>query len=402
MNRKMLTILLLSFTFFLTSTTVTAQTETPPGEDSLPLGAVTGKIVNLSQSGNIPEKVEVMAHIWDQAEDKGMYHGESRPDGTFRIDNVPLETGSVYLVMAVYNDVTYYSQSVVLNSENSLNFEVPIFENTTDISQVQVDRAYMFINVAADGLEVKQIYLLSNLGDHTVKDATKLEDGSYATLRFPLPAEADYIFFNPDESERFIKVPGGFADKAPLMPSSQASQFMVSYLLPFDGEKQIDFTAPMNIKLMNFLIPADAGMSLSGEGLGVPEITSMQDGKTFKVYSYQQLNEGKTISISISGSPGSGIGSGSFVSSPYRSGMTAGLAILGLSMIGMGVWWAHKTSEKETSNANENNIDRTLDELIAEIAQLDESYEKGEIPAGEYQTKRANMLKQAKDRMSEE
>ncbi len=405
MNHKNITVILLLITFFLSSTTVKAQTETPPGEASLPTGAVTGTIANLSQGENIPEKVELMVHIWDQTADKGMFHGTSRPDGTFRIENVPLETGAEYLVMAVYNDVTYYSQSVVLNSENSLNFEVPIYESTTDISQVQVDQLHVLFDVAADGLEVKEIYIFSNLGDRTVKDAAKLEDGSLATFEFPLPADADYIFFKPDtDNERFVKFPGGFADKAPLMPGSQTGQFMVSYLLPYDGEKQIDFTVPINIKVMNFLIPADAGITLSGAGLGEPETTSMQGGSTFKIYYYSELDAGNTISISISGTSDSSNASGSFFSSPLRTGMTVGLIILGLSMIVISVWWARKTKENETnddeSGENENDKDETLDELIADIAQLDESYEKGEIPAEEYHVKRASLMKQVKSRMA--
>lgn len=407
MNRKNIIILLLMIAFFLPSKLVKAQTETPPVEASLPTGVITGKIVNLSQGGKIPENIELMVHAWDQTADLGMIHGTSQPNGTFRIEKVPFERDAEYLVMAVYKDVTYNSPSAVLDSGDTLNIDMPIYESTTDLSQIQVDQLHVLFDEAVDGLEVKEIYVFSNLGDRTVKEAAKLDDGSYATFKVPLPAEADYIFFKPDnDQERFVKFPGGIADKAPLLPGSQTGQFMVSYLLPYKGQTKFTYTAPLNIDQVNLLIPAEKGLTLSGPGLGTPEITSMQDGETtFKIYSYSKLEAGKTISVSVSGTSGIGKASNSFTSPPLRVGVTVGLAILGFSMIATGVWWTYRTKDNESDDDEsllENHVTDGMLELILSIAQLDESYEKGEIPAEEYQAERAILMKQAKTRMVEE
>ncbi len=407
MNYKNIVIILLMAAIFLPSRLAKAQTETPPTEAPLPTGVVTGTIVNLSQDGKIPENVELMVHAWDQTAELGMIHGTSQPNGTFRIEKVPFETDAEYLVMAVYKDVTYYSKSAVLDSGDTLNIDVPIYESTTDLSQVQVDQLHVLFDEAVDGLEVKEIYVFSNLGDRTVKEAAKLDDGSYATFKVPLPAEADYIFFKPDDDkERFVKYPGGIADKAPLMPGAQTGQFMVSYLLPYKGQTKFTYTASLNIEQVNLLIPAEKGLTLSGSGLGTPETTSMQEGgATFKIYSYSKLQAGKTISVSVSGTSGIGNTSDSFTSPPLRVGVTVGLAFLGLSMIATGIWWTYKTKDNESDDDEsllENHVTDDMLELILSIAQLDESYERGEILAEDYQEKRASLMKQAKTRMVEE
>ena len=130
MKRYIPTALLLIPALILLVAPVKAQTATPPAGTATPSGAVTGTIVNRSRGGSIPPELELMVHVWDQTTDKGMFHGKSQPDGTFRIENVPLEAGSEYLVMAVYNDVTYNSQPVAFESGNSLNIDAPIYDST--------------------------------------------------------------------------------------------------------------------------------------------------------------------------------------------------------------------------------------------------------------------------------
>lgn len=409
MLRKTVAVVLLAIALFFPSRLVKAQTETPPtpSAPSVPTGVVTGKIVNRSQGGKVPEKAELMVHVWDQTADKGMYHGTSQPDGTFQIDKIPFLPGNNYLIMAVYNDVTYYSETKVLESGDTLNFDVPVYETTTDLSQVKVDQLHIIFDESADGLEVREVYILSNLGDRTVKDATKLDDGSPATLKVPLPTDADYIFFKPDnEQDRFVKFPGGMADKSPLLPGPQTGQFMVSYLLPYKGQKDFSYTAPFNIDRANLLIPADKGLTLSGAGLGEPDIKPINQGQTpYKIYSLSGLEIGKSINISISGTA-NGNASNPLSAISSKFGIATGLGFLGLVMVVIGGVWAYQVKKQEADDNEEDsldddNSDDELERLIAAIARLDETHEKGEISPEEYKAERSSLMQQAKARMTE-
>lgn len=412
MKRYMTIVLLPGFILLLLAAPVKAQTATPPAKTATPPGVVTGTIVNHSRDGATPPELELMVHAWDQTTDKGMFHGKSRTDGSFRIENVPLEAGSEYLVMAVYNHVTYTSQPVAFESGNSLNIDVPVYDSATDLSQVQVDQMHVLLRFAPDGLEVKEIYLISNRGDRTINEAIPLDDGSLATLKFPLPDNADYIFFDPDsDRERFVKFAGGFADKDPLLPGDSSGQFMVSYLLPYTPNMPFTYKAPLDTKRLDFLVPEDDGMILTGLDLGAPRTTTLQNGSAYLVYSYLELRAGKTVSLSISGTPKLGTANGnpsnfSGVFSPTsRIIVETGAIILGFAMVAFGIWrWRrNEEDDKSEEECGQNNAAEatTLDDLIVKIARLDSGLEKGEIQEDDYRTRRASLVQQAKEMMHE-
>src|SRR5512138_3711353 len=189
---------------------VRAQTVTPPAptsEAATGTGQVSGKIIDQNLGAPVTGVQEVMLHIWDANNTAiNMLHANSAADGSFLFTGVDLQAQYVYGVMAVFRGVTYLS-AVIPPKEGSqqLQLDVPVYETTQDLSAVQIDQMHVLFNFAADGLELTEIYAVSNSGQRSVKDAVKLPDGKTATLRYPLQASADYVFFQPDESERFVK-----------------------------------------------------------------------------------------------------------------------------------------------------------------------------------------------------
>ncbi|MEW5939316.1 MAG: hypothetical protein AB1750_06630, partial [Chloroflexota bacterium] len=251
-----------------------AQTVTPP-----PGGKVSGRIVNQNQGTVVSESLEVMLHIWDKDfVDINMLHGQSAPDGTYVFTEVELQPQYLYGVMAIFEGVSYLSQILPPgDGSGSLELEVQVYETTKDTSTIQIDQLHVLFDFAEDGLETTEIYALSNSGERTVKDALSLDDGTQATSLYPLPADADYIFFQPEEEGRFIKFPGGYADTSPLLPGTQSGQHAVNYLVPYSQERTYRYVSPFNIKAMNFLLPQNAGVSLRGEGLAGPQLATLSN-----------------------------------------------------------------------------------------------------------------------------
>src|SRR6266542_3300146 len=225
---------------------VRAQTETPPAG---PLGQVSGTVTNRNTGKTVAESLDVMLHVLDlDYTDKDMIHGKSQADGTFLFTDVPFNSDTQFAVMATFDGVTYYSDTAPADMGSlKLGIDVPVYETTNDLVNVQVDQMHVLFDFSTDGLETKELYIISNRGERTVKDVYDLGDNKFAALEFPLPKDADYIFFKPDDQDRFVKLSGAFADTYPILTGNQPSQVMTSYLVPYSGERVYTYTAPVNM-----------------------------------------------------------------------------------------------------------------------------------------------------------
>jgi hypothetical protein len=368
---------------------VLAQTETPPVG---PTGKVTGTIVNRNSGKLVSESLEVMLHILDQdLAELDMKHSQSQPDGKFAFTEVPFDASMQYAVMAIFDGVTYVSDTTPANMTSlQTAMDVPVYDSTSDPASMQVDQMHVLFGIAEDGLEIKEIYAFTNTGERTVKDVYKLEGDKFATLKFPLPADADFIFFNPEDKDRFVKFSGGFADTYPVLPG-ESSQIMVSYLVPYSGEKTYTYMAPLNIARINFLMPDQVNISLKGSGLIGPESVNLQDKGSYLIYSYTDLKAGQTVSVSIGGKTDSAP-SNRKSNNPFA----IGAAFLGLFAIGAGVWWWRRPDDTDEETGNRPDAEMDLDQTINEIARLDEVHEKGEIDEEEYCESRDVLRRKAK------
>jgi len=368
-----------------------AQSETPP---TGPVGEVRGKIINRNSGNVVAESLEVMLHVLDQDfVDLDMKHAQSKPDGTFVFTDISFDANLQFTVMTIYDGVTYSSNPAPTDMKSmQVAVDVPVYETTNDLTSVQIDQMHVLFDFAEDGLEIKEIYVISNTSERTVKDVYKLEADRAATLKFPLQEDADYIFFKPDDQDRFVKFNGGFADTYPILPVTGSSQLMVIYLVPYDGEREYTYSAPLNVVRMNFLLPEQANVSLQGFGLTGPESVTLQNGESYEVYSYSGLNAGQTLSISIGGK----VGTESSKNSNTRNSIAIGTTFLGFAIIGLGVWWWRKSENTRNADNDIHSNEATLDGLILEIAELDEEYEKGSLSSEAHQHLRQNLMRKAK------
>ena len=228
MNKKISYVLLMALVMSVLAThPVSAQTDTPP---SGPTGEVTGKIINQNTGQAVAESLEVMLHILDQNyAEAGMLHAQSLADGTFLFSDAPFEENLQFAVMATFEGVTYFSEVIPVDTASmQVNVDVPVYESSSDLANVQVDQMHVLFNFAEDGMETKEIYILSNAGERTVKDVYQLDADKTATLEFPLPSDADFVFFKPDDQDRFVirvRIAHEFAaDRAASSAGSRSSK----------------------------------------------------------------------------------------------------------------------------------------------------------------------------------
>lgn len=408
MSIKRITLFLLAITYLsIYVAPVNAQTETPQAESFT--GEVSGRLVNKSPDGGIPENVDLMLHIWDQNYNGlGMLHGQSSPDGSFVFPDVEFDPALIYAVMANYDGATYFSETKApAQGDSSLEFEVPIYDTSPQLSQVSIDQAHVLFSFGQSSLEVLEVYFLSNLGKYTIKDAVTLENGQTATLRFRMPEDAYEISYKDNENGRFIQLLGGFADTSPLVPGRGSAQIVLRYLLPYENQYNFTFQPPVPVENIDFLVVQDESITVQGDGLTLEGPQTVQDGTTFDVYSHVSLQADAEVEISLSGEPAN-------VSSPdmvtNELGETAktsfnleiglGALALGLALVGAGVWWWRKPGDEDELDGLLEQADYR--DLVAQIVELDETYQAGEIPEDEYRRRRQSFIDEGKALLIEE
>lgn len=413
MNRKRTLIFVISLVIILVpAIIVKAQTETPSDEEAptSQTGFATGIIINQSPGGEVPESVDLMLHIWDQNyQGKGMLHGQSSPDGSFQFADVPLEPNSIYAIMATYKGATYFSEPILLGPEDTLlEFEVPIYETTTDASHVRAEQVHVLFSFDQGGLRVWEVYLLSNLGEYTVKDAVTLEDGLTATIKFTLPEDAANVSFDSGDQTRFVQFSGGFADTWPLVPGVESSQVVLSYILPYDGALTFTFKPTMKVKGLRFLIIQDPGITIDGDDLIHDGTQALQDGTAFDVYAREELPANESIEVIISGEPTASVlrletpESGMPIIRSSRLEIGIGVFVLGLALVGVGIWWWRKPPDGDRETVEDILEWSDFRDLVVQIVELDEAYRDGGLNAEEYERQRKHLIYQGKILLEDE
>lgn len=424
---KFLPVFLFALILFVVPTPVWAQAEQPGGDaptgipeatpaaspTELPKGEITGKLINQNDPAKPLGGLEIMLHILDQNQNQlGMLHGKSVADGSYTIADVPMQAGLGYAAAVVYEETTYFSQVVPAEAgKTDLTVDVPVYETTTDITKVRVDQMHVLFNFAPDGIEMQEVYALSNLGDRTVKNGITVPgtDGVRAALQFPLPEAAQYINFKPQAEGRFHTFPGGFADAAPLVPGEIVSQFLVSYLLPYSTPLTYELKTLLPVERVNLVVPKESGIILQGANLGVPEQVTAQNGQAYDLYSLESIPAGETIKIVLEGNLVIPEGQTEALVSPgpleNQKPWFLGLGALGMVLIGGGaLWWVRSSRQPQQDEQEEEGLagvvvedhQPDLERILQEIAQLDKAYEAGEVDETTYEAQRSELKAQAK------
>jgi len=397
-------------TLFIAVSRVAAQGETPPPSRT---GTVFGQIANGTEGGEIPGDRALMLHAWDDKGETVMLDGKADASGAFRFENVPMEDGWVFAVMLSYKDVTFFSGSAEVKPEtNELALPLIVYETTPDVSGVRVSQMHVFLDFVPGKLTVGEIYVLSNTGDRAVVGGLTLpaQRGKTATLEFTLPAEANEVRFEGEDTARFVITPEGFADTGAVLPGEGTAQVIVTYVLPYTSGMTLVHAVNQPVEAMNVLMRADAGVTLAGDALSEPAQREVQTGETFNIYAAGPLAPGESLAVTLSGEPtyrmADGMsGAATGASAPALSATLNRWAIpiagglLGVALIAVGVWWWRRGGKIEAELEEVVQGDdwpSAAVSAVQAIAALDEAHERGAVPEETYYSRRAELRAQAK------
>jgi hypothetical protein len=266
---------------------------------------------------------------------------------------------------------------------------VQIFDTTTDLAALKVDRLHIFFDFSQPGkIQVVELFIISNPSDKVVV----APGPDQAVIQFPLPEGATNIQFEDGQlGQRYLETYNGFGDRMTISPGQGQHQVLFAYDLPYDRRLDLELRSPLQTDAAIVMVP-ESGVRLKSSQLTDAGQRDVQ-GMSFRMYQVAgALAAGDPIELSLSGNVASGEVSDNTVA-PLLIG--AGIFV---AVLAGGGYYLVRRRENQLPEATEDELEEggsepveSSDELLDAILALDDLYQSGKLPEAAYQTRRAEL-----------
>jgi hypothetical protein len=394
-------------------------------------GTIQGQVVQASAGGGSfsgPVTLEVFAGT----RPVGTFEQTVAVDGGFRFDNLPVESGLVYLLTTSYNDVRYTSAPLAFAGEMArgavgsptpqplaegerttlIQADLPVYEVTQDPGGLRGDRVNLIVEQAPGELLIGQLFFMGNQGDRAVVGRSVDGLPTPVTVGLPIPAGAQEIGFQDGVlGEEYLRLGDRIYDTRPVVPGEFSRQIFVRYRLPFEG-RSVDLAQlmPFPVLELNVLVaelPDLQSQITLSEGEMIFVGTQNLQGAAYSQWSGSLQAAETTLSLSLQGTLARGdsdprqiapAGGGLIppaVASPVTQidapiALAAGIFI-GLLFVGvLALFWWRNRKETETGQP-EVDLAAQRGKLAQAIAELDDLYNAGQVTESQWQQRRASL-----------
>ncbi len=353
---------------------------------------ISGKVINDSGS-SLPADLTVDLLIFDSMEQSQTLQTTAAVDGTFVFQNVPMQTGRIFITSTSYQGRIFNSEpsfhpqmgseEFSEKLEKDLVLDIHISESTTNIESLVADRLHIFVDFPQEGLmQVVELWLISNNGSSAVVPS----DDPEKSLKFVLPEGATNLQFQDSVlGERYLPVENGFMDSATIPPGQSTHQVLYAYDLPYTNKAQLAIPIPMDATTVSVMVPVD-GVKLKSDQLVDSGIRGSQQ-MTYRVYTASNLAMGSELALSLNGQPKNGtVDSATLPFNPILLGV--GVLVLAITGILYFYFW-RKDKPKAALSETEEGMDK--DAIMDAIITLDEQYKSSKLDEDVYQQRRQEL-----------
>ncbi len=345
---------------------------------------IRGKVVHGS-GGELPPGLTAELAGYDGMVQVVGAETEVAADGTYTFPDVEIVPGRAFIVSVNYQGFTFNSDVFHNLGEpvgNSIELPVTVYDTTTDLSALRVDRLHVFFDFTnPDAIQVAELFLLNNTGNKVISG----EAPGQPVVEFELPQGASNLQFQSGAvGGRFVMTEKGFADTQPIPPGG-GSQILFAYDLPLSRRMTVRIPINLPVDAAIVMIP-HGGMTLQSSQLQPMGQRQIQ-GVTLDLFSTTDLQAGSTLEMTLSGRMTSPIN--------LQTGQTGALIAGALALVlvaGWGVYWYLRQQKaaapvEEPAPVESESREALMDAIIA----LDDLYKTGQISEETYQQRRAEL-----------
>lgn len=367
-----------------------------------PAFSIQGSVVNGTDGGEPPQDLLVLMLVSSISGDL-VFTGRTHTDGSgqFRFDMSPEVEHGVYSFRVEYAGVVYNASRSLEDVQEGVTLNV--FETTLDLTVLRVLRqVIVIVNVDETNqrLGVVQFVRLVNNSDRTLTPDLS-NPGQMSFLRFSLPPQAQELSVESNlPSGDIISVGTGFALTSAVTPGDHSIEY--SFLVPYSDETLLyRLGLHQGADFVQVLV-LDRFSSINVQSMTPTEAINIE-GTLYRAWESTDFESGQGLSLELSGLPQRGvlarlehsITRGAFWQVAIPSALGAVLAIL-LILGATTLYRGGAIPEISVANGGIPDFSGS-EEMIRELASLDEQFHRGELLNPDYQQRRQDLKRRVLD-----
>ncbi|MBI2850462.1 MAG: hypothetical protein HYX80_05395 [Chloroflexi bacterium] len=347
-------------------------------------GVIDGKLVNGTAGGSSVADQTVTLTTYLNDTESGTQTAKSRADGQFVFNGLSTASGYAYELKVTYQEADYTSERVSFTaSETTRAMTLTVYDATDSDAVVKVSAAHTIAYLGDGELEVVEYLVFTNNSDRAYIGTGEITTtGTRRTLKLPLPAKTTELQYGGDlMSCCVLQDPNGLFDTMAVLPGEKLIAY--SYKVPYKaGAYEFSRKFDYPVATYNFLVQGATTQATSARLAAAGQMDI--EGATFNGLAGDNLAPGETVAIQIAGLP---------KSSSSQTVIWVVLTLIALGAAG-GFMYLMKRRSLQTVSVESQPPDELRQQLLLEMARLDDDFESGKIEKEAYTRQRAEKKSQ--------
>lgn len=341
-------------------------------------GTLVGRVQNKTPGGAGVNDITLTLHTYLNDVEQATASGKTDAQGNFSFKGLNTDPSYSYQIsIDDYQGAQYNGSSVSFaKDETQKSTDMTVYDSTTSDEAVSVELSHIIVTPQQGSLLVMEFYNFKNSGDKSYVGVKPVgPEGQKETLRFSLPSGAAELQYGMGLMECCVFAnQEGFVDTMAVEPGTREISF--AYRVNYSGGaynlvKPVDY--PMDT--VNVLVEGE-GVQISSDNL-----TSMGqidiEGTPFYYLVGEKFARNAKVNASLAGLP-----EGSIQEKLLWAGVA--LAVVAV-LLAAGYPIMRRRSQPRPAAVRAPRAAGNRDDLVDEIARLDDEFDAGNIPQEQYQ-----------------